>query len=146
MSGSHDSVSQFPIYSAYESRSQFLLRTGKAKPVLLQGVFPFAGRGVQEARPINEELSYTVPEGHAAEVLYVRAGNHSDDLIYLTLMVDAKAVRYLPIGPKAHIHIPLVIVDPHPAGSVIEIGLGAPRGIAGSVVVDVGIFEIVEGL
>ena len=135
-----------PVYSAHESRTQFLLRVGKARPVLLQGVFPFAGRGVQDARPINDELSYVVPANHTAEVLYVRAGNHSDDLIYLTLIVDDKAIRYFPIGPKAHIHIPLVIVEPHAAGSVIDVGLGAPRGISGSVVVDVGVFEIEEGM
>jgi len=130
--------------SEHETRTQFLLRVGKARPILLQGVFPFAGRGVQDAGPLNVELSYTVPADRTAEVLYVRAGNHSDDLVYLTLMVDGKAVRYFPIGPKAHIHIPLVIVEPYPAGSLIEIGLGAPRGISGSVVVDVGVFEIDE--
>ena len=146
MSEVFDSETQHVVYSAHESRTQYLLRVGKARPILLQGVYPFAGRGVQDARPINDELRYTVPGGHTAEVLYVRAGNHSDDLIYLTLIVDDKAVRYFPIGPKAHIHIPLVIVDPHPAGSVIDIGLGAPRGISGSVVVDVGVFEIEEGM
>jgi len=135
-----------PVYSAHESRTQFLLRVGKARPVLLQGVYPFAGRGVQDARPINADLQYTVPADHTAEVQYVRAGNHSDDLIYLTLIVNDKAIRYFPIGPKAHIHIPLVIVEPHLAGEVIDIGLGAPRGISGSVVVDVGVFEIEEGM
>ena len=124
-----------------ETRQQRLLRTGQAAPRFLQGVFPFAGRGFFDLGPLNDALGYVVPPGTFAEVIYFRAGNLSDDLIYLTLTVNGVPVRYFPVGPKADFHVPLSIVESHPAGSRIEIGLAAPRGLSGSVVVDVGILE-----
>ncbi|CAA9545568.1 MAG: hypothetical protein AVDCRST_MAG88-373, partial [uncultured Thermomicrobiales bacterium] len=85
---------------------------------------------------------YRVPPGRTAEVVYFRAGNLSDDLLYLTLSADGKPVRYFPVGPKADFHVPLVIVESHAAGTRIEVGLAAPRGVSGTVVVDVGIVEV----
>jgi assimilatory nitrate reductase catalytic subunit len=124
-----------------ETRQQQKLRTGEAMPRFLQGVFPFAGRGFFDLGPLNDALSYQVPPGKSAEVIYFRAGNLSDDLLYLALSVNGQPVRYFPVGPKADFHVPLSIVESHPAGSRIEICLAAPRGLTGSVVVDVGILE-----
>ena len=125
-----------------ETRLQRLVRTGAATPRFLQGVYPFVGRGVFDLGPLNDALSYRVPPGRTAEVVYFRAGNLSDDLLYLTLSADGKPVRYFPVGPKADFHVPLVIVESHPAGTRIEVGLAAPRGLSGTVVVDVGIVEV----
>ena len=124
-----------------ETRQQRLTRLGLATPRFLQGVYPFAGRGFFDVGPLNDALCYTVPQGAQAEVIYVRAGNLSDDLIYLALCVNSLPIRYFPVGPKADFHVPLSITEIHPAGAKIEIGLAAPRGLAGSVVVDVGILE-----
>ena len=124
-----------------ETRQQQKLRTGEAAPRFLQGVFPFAGRGFFDLGPLNDALCYQVPPGKSAEVIYFRAGNLSDDLLYLALSVNGQPVRYFPVGPKADFHVPLSIVESHPAGSRIEICLAAPRGLTGSVVVDVGILE-----
>ncbi len=125
-----------------ETRLQRLLRTGGASAHFLQGVFPFAGRGVFDLGPLHDDLCYTVPPGAAAEIVYFRAGNLSDDLLYLTLSLNGTPTRYFPVGPKADIHVPLAIVESYPAGSRIEVGLGAPRGLSGTVVVDVGIAEL----
>lgn len=125
-----------------ESRHSRLVRRGEAKPRFLQGVFPFVGRGVFDLGPLNDALTYRVPKGTTAEVLYFRAGNIAEDLIYLTLSVDDKPVRYFPIGPKADIHVPLAIIESYPAGAKIDICLAAPRGLSGSVVVDMGFVEI----
>lgn len=124
-----------------ETRQQRLTRLGEATPRFLQGVFPFAGRGFFDLGPLNDALCYHVPAGRTAEVIYFRAGNLSDDLIYLALSLDGLPVRYFPVGPKSDFHVPLSIIETHPAGSRLEIALAAPRGLTGSVVVDVGILE-----
>ena len=124
-----------------ETRQQRLTRTGQATPRFLQGVFPFMGRGFFDLGPLNDALCYQVPPGRTAEVIYFRAGNLSDDLVYLALSVNGRPVRYFPVGPKADFHVPLSIIETHPAGSRIEVGLAAPRGLSGTVVVDVGILE-----
>ena len=125
-----------------ETRLQRLTRTGKAAPRFLQGVYPFAGRGVFDLGPLHDDLCYTVPAATVAEVVYFRAGNLSDDLLYLALSVNGRAVRYFPVGPKADFHVPLAIVEAYPAGSRIEVCLAAPRGLTGTVVVDVGLVEV----
>src|SRR4051794_2421885 len=89
-----------------ESRTQRLIRIGKATPRFLQGVYPFAGRSVFDLSPLNDALTYTVPAGKTAQVLYFRGGNISDDLVYLSLSADGVPVRYFPIGPKADVHVP----------------------------------------
>jgi len=130
-----------PSFVLSETRHQRLLRTGQGTPRFLQGVFPFAGRGLFDLGPLNDGLRYTVPAGCVCEVPYFRAGNMSDDIIYLSLSVDSKPVRYFPIGPKADIHVPLAIVELYPAGSRIDVCLAAPRGLTGTVVIDVGLLE-----
>lgn len=127
-----------------ETRQQRRLRTGEAVPRFLQGVFPFAGRGFFDLGPLNDALCYQVPRGCTAEVIYFRAGNLSDDLIYLALSLNGQPMRYFPVGPKADFHVPLSIVESYPAGARIEVCLAAPHGLVGSVVVDVGILEEAE--
>ena len=125
-----------------ETRLEYLMRNGRAAPRFLQGVYPFAGRGVFDLAPLNDALTYTVPAGKSAQVLYFRAGNLSDDLLYLTLTANRVPIRYFPVGPKADLHVPLVIIETHSAGTRLEIGIAAPRGLTGTVIVDVGIVEI----
>ena len=124
-----------------ETRQQRQTRLGLATPRFLQGVYPFAGRGFFEVGPLNDALCYIVPAGARAEVIYVRAGNLSDVLIYLALCVNDLPIRYFPVGPKADFHVPLSITETLPAGAKIEIGFAAPRGLNGSVVIDVGLLE-----
>ncbi len=126
---------------ATETRQQRLTRLGLATPRFLQGVFPFAGRGFFDVGPLHDALCYVVPKGAKAEVIYFRAGNLSDDLLYLALCVNGLPVRYFPVGPKADFHVPLSITETYLAGSKIEVGLAAPRGLSGAVVVDVGLLE-----
>ena len=125
-----------------ETRTEYLLRTRQAAPRFLQGVYPFAGRGVFDLAPLHDELAYVVPSGKTAQVLYFRAGNLSDDLLYLTLGANGQPVRYFPVGPKSDFHVPLVIVEDYPAGTRLQVCIAAPRGLTGSVVVDVGVMEM----
>lgn len=125
-----------------ESRIQHLIRTGRGVPRFLQGVFPFVGKGIVELGVLNHELAYEVPKGKAAEALYIRAGNSSEALIYVALVVNGRPIRYVPLGPSGTEHIPLVIVESLPAGTQIEVWLGAPKNLTGMVVLDVGLVEI----
>ena len=127
-----------------ETRQERLLRTGAATPRFLQGVFPFAGRGLFEQQPLDDELRYVVPEGKTARLVYFRAGNSSDDLLYLAFSVNGKPVRYFPAGPKADFHVPLAIVESYPAGTIMQVLIAAPRGLTGTLIVDVGLMESEE--
>src|SRR6266704_2584052 len=94
-----------------ETRREYLLRTGRSTPRFLQGIYPFAGRGIFEIAPLHDDLTYVVPEDAGAEIAYVRAGNASDDLIYLALSANERPLRYFPLGPKADSHVELAIVE-----------------------------------
>lgn len=125
-----------------ETLQERLLRTGLATPRFLQGVFPFVGRGLFEIAPLDDSLIYVVPENRTARFLYFRAGNHADDLCYLALCADGKPLRYFPIGPRSDFHVPLAIVETHPAGTRLEILFAAPRSLQGTFIVDAGMIEI----
>jgi hypothetical protein len=107
----------------------------------LQGAFPFIGKGIFESVPIDSSLDMTVRKGMQAQVLYVRIGNHSEDLIYLTLTSNGTPIRHFPVGPQGALHIPMVIQELHPAGTKLSFLLAAARGVSGTVIVDVGIKE-----
>nr|WP_309687951.1 hypothetical protein [Armatimonas sp.] len=124
-----------------ESLQQYLLRTGQATPRFLQGAFPFIGAGITERVALADEAEYTVPEYHKAEVLYLRAGNHTESLIYLTLCANNRPVRYFPLGKSEAMHIPLAIVETHPAGTKLTLQVSAARGESGLVIVDLGLLE-----
>ena len=124
-----------------ETRHERELRTGEATPRFLQGVFPFAGRGLFDLAPLDDTLTYTVPDGRQTTFVYFRAGNASDELVYLTLAVDGVPTRYFPVGPNGDIHVALAIVEPHFAGRILTLLFAAPRGTTGTLIVDAGLFE-----
>lgn len=128
-----------------ETRQEYLLRTGAATPRFLQGVFPFAGRGLFDLALLDDALAYEVPPGATAQVVYVRGGNHSDDLVYLVLAAAGAPRRYFPIGPKADFHVALAVAEWYPAGARLEILYAAPRGLSGTLIVDTGIVETPAG-
>ena len=113
-----------------------------SNPRFLQGVFTFDGRGIDQPFPIGGSLSYTVPDGVAAQPVYFRGGNTTAELVYLVLLRDGQPMRYFPIGAKAGVHVPLRIVEDLGSGTVLELHLAAPQGVAGAVVVDLGLIEV----
>ena len=139
-----ESISDSTTFVTSESRREYLLRTGGATPHFLQGVYPFVGRDIFATVLLHEELTFVVPHGASAGIAYVRAGNSSDDLIYIVVFADEKPLRYFPLGPKADSHVELAIVEPHPAGTEFSIHIGAPRGAAGAVILDIGLIVIGE--
>jgi assimilatory nitrate reductase catalytic subunit len=111
------------------------------KNLFLQGVFPFEGAGLVKPAPIHRELSHFVPDGTINQTLYFRGGNSSPELITVVLMRDGVPMRYFPIGAKSDVHVPLRVVEDIEGGSVIEVFLLAAEGVAGFVVIDLGMVE-----
>lgn len=112
------------------------------QPRFLQGLFPFEGRGLDHPFLLAAELNYVVPKEQRAQLVYFRAGNSSDQLIYVLVMRDGVPMRYFPIGARAHVHVPLAVVEDLLTETSLEVFLGAPKGLLGSVVLDIGLIEV----
>ncbi len=108
----------------------------------LQGVFPFEGRGLHEPFLLDPRLTYTVPAGNEAQLVYFRGGNASAELGCAIVMRDGQPMRYFPIGARASTHVALRVVEDLLAETRIELHFAAPEGAAGQVVFDLGLMEI----
>ncbi len=115
-----------------------------SQPHLLQGVYSFQGRGLHRPQLLTEELSWTVPARRQAQLVYFRAGNSADEMIDLIVMRDGCPMRHFPIGARADCHITLAVVEDLPAGTHLQVCVAAPEGLAGTVVLDVGLVEVEE--
>jgi hypothetical protein len=111
-------------------------------PRFLQGAFAFEGQGLDKPALLHPSLTYTVPEGVTGQVLYVRAGNSSDELATVVLVFDGAPSRWLPIGAKSDMHVSLRVVEDLLAGSTVELHASAPAGASGTLVVDCGLVEV----
>ena len=107
----------------------------------IQGVFQLRGRAASTmpARA-GRRLAYKVPPDKRAQIIYLRAGNSADELIYLILLRDGKPMRYFPIGAKQS--------DPRAAGGdrghlprePARVLVAAPEGRSRAIVViDIGL-------
>jgi assimilatory nitrate reductase catalytic subunit len=111
-------------------------------PSFLQGVFPFAGRGLDAPFLLDPSMTYRVPAGVTTQPVYFRGGNTLDELICVVLVRDGRPMRYFPIGAKGTVHVALRVVEDLLADSHVELHVAAPDGLAGMVVVDLGLVEI----
>ena len=114
----------------------------QSTPRFLQGVFSFEGKGLDRPAPLDSELSYVVPGGMAAQAVYFRGGNATAELVCVLLVRDGQPMRYFPIGAKGEVHVPLRVVEDLLAGTAVELCIAAPAGLAGTVIVDLGLVEI----
>jgi hypothetical protein len=108
----------------------------------IQGVYSFVGAGLTRTVPFSPAIKYAVPFDKRTQLIYLRAGNSTDRMIYLVLMRNEQPMRYFPIGANGAVHVPLAIVDDIEPESQLELLIGAPEGASGSVVVDVGLVEV----
>ena len=108
----------------------------------IQGLYEFNGAGLKRTVPLSPPVKYTVPFDRRTQLIYLRAGNAISELIYLVLTRDGKPVRYFPIGAKASVHVPLAIVDDIEPEAILELLVGAPEGVSGQVLVDMGLVEV----
>ncbi|WP_437737709.1 molybdopterin oxidoreductase [Sorangium sp. So ce1335] len=111
-------------------------------PRFIQGVYAFEGQGLEQPVPLRPAIGYTVPRDRRAQLIYLRAGNSTGELVYLLLRRDGQPMRYFPIGARAAIHVPLVIIEDIPPESVLELSVGAPEGVRGLATIDIGLAEI----
>jgi hypothetical protein len=105
-------------------------------------VYHFEGSGLDKPMPLAPSAGYSVPFDKRAQLIYFRAGNPAEDLIYLVLTRNGKPMRYFPVGAKAAIHVPLAVVEDLNPEDSIGMLLAAPAGIKGLVLIDVGFIEI----
>ncbi|HTQ08275.1 MAG TPA: molybdopterin oxidoreductase [Polyangiaceae bacterium] len=111
-------------------------------PRFIQGVYGFHGSGLKEPRPLTPAASYRVPFDKRAQLIYLRAGNSTDEMVYLALFRGKKPFRYFPIAAKGAVHVQLAIVEDIDPESELELMVGAPAGLEGAVMVDLGLLEI----
>jgi hypothetical protein len=111
-------------------------------PRFLQGCFTFSGAGYDKPALLDPLLAYVVPADKRAQLIYLRGGNSSSELAYVSLMQDGKVARMFPIGAHASVHVPLAVVEDLQPDTRIEVFFGAPTGVAGTFVLDVGLIEV----
>jgi|SRR5882672_10447673 len=111
-------------------------------PKFIQGVFAFKGAGLREPTSLDPAVVYKVPFDKRAQLVYLRAGNSSAEMIFLVLNRDRRPMRYFPIGAKASIHVQLAIIEDIEPETEITLSIGAPQGLAGDVMLDLGLMEI----
>jgi hypothetical protein len=107
----------------------------------IHGVFSFEGKGLDEPYALGPGATYTVPADKRAQLIYMRGGNSADEMVYLVLTRDGKAMRYFPIGAKSSVHVPLAVVEDIFPESKLGVLVAAPKGTTGTVVLDLGILE-----
>jgi hypothetical protein len=112
------------------------------KPVFLQGVYPFEGVGLQNPTAFQPAVAYRVPFDKRSQLIYFRAGNSSDELIYVLFKRDGKTFRYFPIGAKDATHVSLAVVEDLQPETVLDVLVAAAPGSKGLVVLDIGLMEI----
>jgi hypothetical protein len=108
----------------------------------IQGIFSFTGRGLAHPHPLHDSARLTVAADKRGQLIYARAGNSSDALICVVLARDGKPIRYFPIGANASAHVPLAVVEDIFPESKLEVLVAAPEGVAGTVVIDIGLLEV----
>jgi hypothetical protein len=111
-------------------------------PRFLNGAYAFAGAGYDKPAMLDPSLAYVVPADKRAQLIYLRGGNSSAELAYITLMQNGKPARIFPIGARASMHVPLAVVEDLPPDTRIEVFFGAAAGVGGTLVLDLGIIEI----
>jgi hypothetical protein len=113
-----------------------------SNPRFIHGVFTFEGRGLDTPIALGPKATYIVSADKRAQLVYLRAGNSSAELINLVLMRESKVMRYFPIGAKASVHVPLAVVEDIFPETKLELQLAAPVHVNGSIVIDLGLVEI----
>ena len=111
-------------------------------PRFIQGVYAFRGAGLAELVPLQPAIVHKVPFDKRAQLIYLRAGNSTPEMVYLVLLKGKRPLRYFPIGAKGAVHVPLAIIEDIEPESVLEIAVGAPHDVEGTVLVDLGLMEI----
>lgn len=112
------------------------------KPFFLQGLYSFQGAGLEKPIALSPAITYKTPFDKRAQLVYFRAGNSCDEMIYLLFRRNAKPMRYFPVGAKSAMHVSLAVVEDLQPDTELEVFLAAPLGVRGAVLLDIGLMEI----
>ena len=112
------------------------------KPNFIQGLYSFEGRGLNTPVAFDPPIAYTVPFAKRSQLIYFRAGNSSAEMIFVVLMRRSEPLRYFPIGAKGAVHVPLAVVEDLNPETRLDVMIGAPEGVHGSILLDIGFVEI----
>jgi hypothetical protein len=83
-----------------------------------------------------------VPADKRAQLIYLRAGNSAGGMIYLALMQAGETMRLFPVAAHGATHVPLAVVEDLQPETEIQLLVGAPEGLSGTAVIDLGLIEI----
>ena len=111
-------------------------------PKFIQGVFAFRGAGLARPAPLEPAATHRVPFDKRAQLIYLRAGNATAELVCLFLQRDEQTIRMFPVGAKSAVHVQLAIIEDVDPESELELRIGASEGAEGAIVVDMGLMEI----
>ena len=111
-------------------------------PRFLQGAYPFEGAGLDKPVAVHAALSYVVPPGATTQPVYFRGGNSADELVSVVLVRDGSPMRWFPIAAKGATHVALRVVEDLLSDTRLELHIAAPEGLAGTIVVDLGLVEV----
>ncbi|NHC12952.1 molybdopterin oxidoreductase [Motilibacter deserti] len=111
-------------------------------PRFLQGAYAFEGAGLDKPVAIPAAPAYVVPAGVTAQPVYFRGGNGTDEMVSIVLLRDGSPMRWFPIGAKGATHVALRVVEDLLSDTRLELHVAAPEGVAGTVVVDLGLVEV----
>ena len=112
-----------------------------SRPQFLQGIYSFAGRGLDQPFLLHPELTYLVPRDTEAQFVYFRGGNSADEMVAVIVTRDGTPMRMFPIGARSGTNVPLRIVEDLLAETQIEVHIAAPP-VSGQVVIDIGLVEV----
>ena len=112
-----------------------------SRPRFLQTLYPYEGKGL-DAPVTVDDLGYVVPRGNESQLVYFRGGNSGDELVYAVILRDGEPMRYFPMGARAGTHVPLRVVEDLLADTRVEVGIAAPEGAVGHVIIDIGLVEV----
>ena len=111
----------------------------ESTPKFVQGAFAFEGAGYDTPAPL---ASHTVSDGHRAQMVYLRAGNSSAEMVVVSVSKDGAPMRLFPIGAKGAVHVPLAVVEDIDPATRLDLAVAAPIGVRGTVVIDFGLVEV----
>ena len=114
----------------------------ESTPRIITGIFSFRGSGFDHPSSLGGLEPYIVPSDKRTQMIYLRAGNSTDEMVTLVLLRNGMPMRLFPIGAKSGVHIPLSVIEDLFPETRLELRIAAPENLSGTLVLDMGLMEI----
>ncbi len=111
-------------------------------PRIITGIFGFTGAGYGEPVTPDGAPTYSVPDDKRTQLIYLRAGNSTDEMVVLILLRNGQTMRLFPLGAKSGQHVSLAVVEDLFPDTKLDVRIAAPEGLSGTIVLDMGLVEI----